>query len=142
MNHNEKGNEKMGTGGTDDKGILMKRLCFLFLFFIVPLMAGCVSEKYFDRNLQSYIGKASDTVLRSVGPPQQTLHLQDAKTLWIYDYSRKTYLAESMDSNSSFLLPISHACRYWFSLNSKEIVTGVGHKGNHCRTSQSGGRGE
>ncbi len=116
-------------------------LKLLSLIVSFSLLSSCASEKYFNEHLQSYVGKPSATVLTSVGPPQQTMKMSDAKTLWIYEYSRKPYLAESIDPNSSFLLPIVHSCRYWFALNDKEVVTAVGHKGNHCRTNQSGGRG-
>jgi hypothetical protein len=48
--------------------------------------------------------------------------MADAKTLWIYDYSQKSYLAE-------IILPIANSCRYWFAVNGKEVVTAVGDKG-------------
>lgn len=122
---------------------MKKSILLILTLFFLP---SCVSESNFNQHLNSYIGKSSNSLLNSLGPPNQTLTIPKNKLIWSYNASATRYVGTtSTNSNTgnttTFLNPYSVSCSYWFVLDHHQIVTKTGHNGDNCQTSSDGQAG-
>lgn len=121
-------------------GSLFSAIGLIFLTSCFPTQA------YFNQHLQSYKNQPSSVLLDTLGPPSQTIRMSDGKTVWAYNTTATSYVAntstnQSTGNTSTVVNSITASCAFWFILNSKSVVIKTGNKGNNCATSSDGKKG-
>lgn len=124
-----------------------KMVGILFSVIGLILLTSCFpTEGYFTQHLQSYKDQPSSVLLETLGPPSQTIGMPAGKTVWVYNATATSYVAntstnQSSGNTSTFVNPITASCTFWFVLDSKNVVIKTGCKGDNCDTSSDGKEG-